>query len=102
AACGGLTLVQSTSDVVFTEFPRWVGPVRRLLNNLGRRCGPDPCPRPNLMFGDTCCLVDSGSLQTHHPKSSRLTILSYAPVCFLIISSETDPGTSPYESKVMV
>src|SRR5699024_12832129 len=29
-------LVQTTSDVVFTKLPRGLGPVRRLLHNLGR------------------------------------------------------------------
>src|SRR5699024_8802537 len=41
-------------------FPRWLGPVRGLLNNLGRLRGPDPCPEPNLMFGATRRLVDGG------------------------------------------
>src|SRR5699024_9145576 len=52
----------------FGNVPRWLGPVRRLLDNLGRKCGPDPCPRPNLMFGDTWSLVDGEAKELAPPS----------------------------------
>jgi len=37
-----------------------LGPVRGLLNNLGRLRGPDPSPVPNVMFGVTHRLAGGG------------------------------------------